>query len=131
MHAQQHWFADQPGGTGGSQQAAAGEDVPDNAAAAGSVQPEAKRARLGTQAGPVELDRQAVFAWIAAQGPVSGPQLLDHFGCAANGTQQRQQQLAAVLEALCEDFDVARQGGNSATSSTIDLLDPAVHFVTL
>jgi hypothetical protein len=137
MNAQQHWFAGQPGDTGGSQQA--GENVPDNAAAAaGCAQPEAKRARVDSSqagaAGPAQpaaqqLDRQAVQAWIAAQGAASGPQLLDHFGCAANSAQQ--QQLAALLEAMCEDFDVARRGGTSATSATINLHDPAVQFVAL
>jgi hypothetical protein len=141
MNAQQHWFADQPGDAGGSQQAAAGENVPDNAAAAaGGAQPEAKRARLDSSqagtAGPAQpaaqlLDRQAVQAWIAARGAASGPQLLEHFGCAANGTHHHHQQMAALLEAMCEDFDVARRGGTSATSAIIDLHDPTVQFVAL
>lgn len=150
MNTQQHWFAGgasmpSAAGAGSGQHSAAEENVPANGGGAAGMEPEAKRQRLGATSGTPgqyagvvqqqhlmeaqQLDRSAVQGWIAAQGPVNGLQLVARFG--GGGAGSMKQQLVALLDAMCADFDICRRGGNAATCSAIELDDPAVQYMAV
>lgn len=149
MNSRQHWFSGGGGVApgGGSQQGApapaatAAENVPANGAAAGgAAEPDAKRQRLSSAGGSArasqaqpQVERAAVAAWLASRGGASGPQLVSHFfgGTPGDGSSAARRQLLSVLAAMCDDFELVRRGTSAATSSAIDLSDPAVTFLLL
>lgn len=145
MNSCQHWFAGEQAAaaaaTGSpfkSEHSRQRSSAEENTAANGcAAEPAAKRQCMSFAAPsrpqqgqqpactPARLDRGAVFGWIAAQGACTGPQLLARFDGSSGDVRQP---LAALLASLCCDFVVARRGGASASSSLIDLDDPATQF---
>jgi hypothetical protein len=151
MNTRQHWFAvEQAAGVAATGSPASAEGSPrrhtaeenraaNNGMGAGVAEPEAKRQRVSDAAPagpqpsacpPPHLDRNAVLGWISAQGTCTGPQLLARFD-GGSGAPDVRQQLTAMLASLCCDFEVARRGGASASSSLIDLDDPDVQFLVV